>query len=36
MVQIYNDHEVGEGKYFLGDMVLQNDTIDLTLTGALK
>ncbi|XP_053407418.1 prominin-1-A-like isoform X1 [Mercenaria mercenaria] len=33
---IYNDQQVGEGKYFFADIVLGNDTIPLTVTDALK
>lgn len=36
IIQLYNDHDVGAGKYFLGKMLLNNDTIPLTVTGMLR
>lgn len=35
-VTIYNDQKVGAGNYFLADILLNNKTIPLTLTGVLR
>ncbi|KAL4231430.1 Prominin 1 [Mactra antiquata] len=35
-VTLYNDRQVDPGKYFLGDMILDNDTIPLTVSGILS